>query len=192
MTRTIRAASAMLMAALALTGCSSSAIDVPEGAEVTIAPAPSAETTPGDAEPAPAEAAPLEPMPTGPVQDALDCATVLPVETIESVLDLPAGFVASSEQEGGCAWTMAGNPQALSVESESGATADDLAALQSGGAEVAGDLGDQSFFRPADPAVDPAATVVVLEGERLLTVRSYVGDQESLETLADSVLTALG
>ena len=40
--------------------------------------------------------------------------------------------------------------------------------------------------------VDPAATVVVLAGDRLLSLRSYVGGQAPLEELATEVLAALG
>lgn len=189
MTRITRAAAptALLATVLALAGCSSSAIDVPEGAQVTIAPAVTPTEAPSEAapEPAPVESA-------APVDDALDCATVLPVATIETVLELPTGFVTESDQGAGCAWAMAGNPAALVLLSATGATTDTFAAQQAQGAVEESELGDQAFYRAGDPAVDPAATLVVLLADRQVTVRSYVGDQESLEVLASDAMTALG
>lgn len=189
MMRITRAAAptALLATVLALAGCSSSAIDVPEGAQVTIAPAVTPTEAPSETapEPAPVESA-------APVDDALDCATVLPVATIETVLELPTGFVTESDQGTGCAWAMAGNPAALVLLSATGATSDTFAAQQAQGVVEESELGDQAFYRPGDPAVDPAATLVVLLADRQVTVRSYVGDQESLEVLASDAMTALG
>lgn len=199
MTRTTRALRPIVVvaAAVVLAGCSSSTIDVPEGAQVTIAPAVTASAAPSDSGEAPADSgeAPAEGIPeesAEPVEDELDCAALLPVETVEAGLELPAGFVTASDSGVGCAWSMAGNPSALTLQSVSGATAETFSAQQEQGVVESSELGDQAFFRAADPAFDPAASVVVLLADRLVTLRSYVGDREQLEALAVDALAALG
>ncbi|WKK72017.1 hypothetical protein Q0F99_02670 [Rathayibacter oskolensis] len=192
MIRILRTAVPIAVLAAALAGCSSSTIDIPEGAQV--APAPTA---------APTETAAIEPTPEAPVEAApvettpatagrvLDCAAVLPAETIESALSLPTGFVTVSEQSDGCAWAMAGNPSALTVQAVTGATEETLAQQEATGEAASSTLGDSAFYRAGDAAVDPAATLVVLVGDEMVTLRSYVGDQAALEELASDALTAL-
>lgn len=206
MTRTTRALRPIVVvaAAVVFAGCSSSTIDVPEGAQVTIAPAVTASAAPSDSGEAPTDSgeapadsgeAPAEGIPeesAEPVEDELDCAALLPVETVEAGLELPAGFVTASDSGVGCAWSMAGNPSALTLQSVSGATAETFSAQQEQGVVESSELGDQAFFRAADPAFDPAASVVVLLADRLVTLRSYVGDREQLEALAVDALAALG
>ncbi|QHF23524.1 hypothetical protein GTU73_05510 [Rathayibacter sp. VKM Ac-2804] len=179
------AAALVLPAALLLGGCSSSTIDVPDEAPPTAVPstAPSAGPTAEPTAPAPSAAASVE---------ELDCAAVLPVETIEAVLELPEGFVTSSDQGSGCTWAMAGNPAALVLQTATGAGTSAFAAQESAGPVEPSGLGDVAFFRAGDPAADPAAAVVVLMGDRLLSLRSYVGGQAALEELATDALTTLG
>lgn len=172
---------------LALAGCSGGAVDIPESSQPTIAT-----QEPG------ASVAPVAPQQTdepvvpSPTIETLDCEAVLPVETIESVLELPSGFATPGEQPVGCAWTMAGNPSALLLQTATGATLAEVSTRQAAtpGA-LASDLGEAAFFRPADAALDPASTLTVLSGDRLLSLRSSVGDQAALETLAEDVIAAL-
>ncbi|NQX04401.1 hypothetical protein HQQ82_06260 [Rathayibacter sp. VKM Ac-2856] len=179
------AAALVLPAVLLLAGCSSAALDVPDEAPPVATPvetvAPSTDPTAGEGAPTPG-AADVE---------SLDCAAVLPITSIEAVLELPAGFVTTSEQGSGCAWAMAGNPAALVLQTATGDVAGAFEAQESVGSAVPSDLGDDAFFRAGDPAVDPAATLVVLAGDRLLSIRSAVGGQAALESLATEVLTAL-
>ena len=178
---------ALVLPALVLAGCaSSSALDVPDEA-----PSPVVQST-AAVDPPTAEAAPSAAAPTaGASTEVLDCPTVLPITTIEAVLELPEDFATASDQGSGCAWAMAGNPAALVLQSATGAASGDFAVQESAGPVEAIDLGDSAFYRPGDPAVDPAATVVVLTGDRLISLRSYVGGQAALEQLATDVLTAL-
>ncbi|WP_181026439.1 hypothetical protein [Rathayibacter tritici] len=174
---------------LLLAGCSSTTIDVPRDAQVDI-PTPTAveqtSTTDPAAEPAVTPTAPVL------VDEALDCAAVLPLDTITAALELPPGFVTDSALTGSCAWTIAGNSTALTLSSSSGATAASLVEQEQAGATEPVDLGDQALYRAGDASTDPAATVVVLEGTRLVTLRSFVGDQASLVGLAESALAAIG
>ncbi|SMH31129.1 hypothetical protein SAMN06295885_0543 [Rathayibacter oskolensis] len=197
MIRSLRVATPVVAAlVLALAGCSSSTIDIPEGAVVSAAPTRvPVESAPVESAPAqstPEASATVETEEPAPVTETLDCATVLPVETIEAALELPAGFVTPSSTGAGCSWSMAGNTSALVLQTATGATSDSLAQQEAAGATEPSDLGDQAFFRAGDPAVDPAATLVVLAADRLLSLRSYVGDQEPLESLAADVFSALG
>ena len=171
---------------LALAGCSGTTVDVPEGAQPTIA----TQTPAATAAPATTGTAPAAPTLTA---ETLDCAQVLPVETVESVLDLPEGFATPSEQLGACAWSMAGNPTALLLQSATGATLAEATARQTSAvAAVGSDLGEAAFFQPGDPALDPSSTLTVLAGDRLVSLRSSVGGQDALEMLAEDVLAALG
>ncbi|PTL73066.1 hypothetical protein C1I63_09535 [Rathayibacter caricis DSM 15933] len=169
---------------LALAGCSGGAVDIPESSQPTIA------TQEPGASVAPQQTA--EPVVPSPTIETLDCEAVLPVETIESVLELPSGFATPGEQPAGCAWTMAGNPSALLLQTATEATLAEVSTRQAAtpGA-LASDLGEAAFFRPADAALDPASTLTVLSGDRLLSLRSSVGDQAALETLAEDVIAAL-
>ncbi|KZX21021.1 hypothetical protein [Rathayibacter tanaceti] len=201
MIRIVRAGVGAAVLALVLTGCASGTIEVPPDAQVSI-PTPSvgdrstAGTT-GDADATGTEPAPAEPpAPAGAATTTtgatLDCASLLPLDTITSVLALPAGFATASEASDGCAWTIAGNTSALTVQSSTGGDATSFAALRDAGPAQPSEVGDNAFFRAGDPAVDPAATLVVLDGSRLVTLRSFVGDQPALESLATSVLSAIG
>ncbi|KQQ05206.1 MULTISPECIES: hypothetical protein [unclassified Rathayibacter] len=194
MIRILRTAVPIVVLAAALAGCSSSTIDIPEGAQVTPAPVATPAVT-AAVEPAPEATVPIETVPveTTPAtaSRALECTAVLPVETIETALGLPAGFVTASEQTDGCAWAMAGNPSALTLQALTGATEDTVAQQEASGSAASSTLGDRAFYRGADAAADPAATLVVLVGDEMITVRSYVGDQASLEELASDALTAL-
>lgn len=185
---------AALALAVVLAGCSSSTIDIPADAQVT--PPPAVTATPDGAQPDPVD--PLDDRPVDPIESAavgeeLDCATVLPVGTIETVLELPAGFVSAGETtDGVCVWAMAGNPSALSLSSATGVTVGDVTQQQQASASLPSDLGDAAFFLPADAEIDSAVSLLVLAGDRLLSVRSFVGDQEALETIASDALTVLG
>lgn len=187
--RTAALATALVLpAALLLASCSSSStIDVPDeapqAAVESAAPSTAPTAEPTATAPSPSAASSIE---------VLDCAAVLPVETIEAVLELPEGFVTPSEQGSGCTWAMAGNPAALVLQSATGAGTAEFTAQESAAPVQPSGLGDAAFFRAGDPAADPAATVVVLAGDRLLSLRSYVGAQGPLEELATDVLTALG
>lgn len=191
MIRTIRAGVPILALAAALAGCSSSTIDIPQGAEVTLPPTatatPAATSMPDSA---PVQSASSEPAAT--TDEVLDCATVLPIATISTAFALPAGFVTATEQTSGCAWSMAGNSSALTLWSATGAVAESFASQQSSGTAQPSTVGDQAFYRPGDSTIGPAATLVVLNGSRLMTLRSYVGDQAALESLAKDVITAIG
>ncbi|MWV57350.1 hypothetical protein [Rathayibacter sp. VKM Ac-2754] len=190
MIRLLRTAVPIAVLAVALAACSSPAIDIPEGAQVTVAPAttaPAVET--GAVEPTPEQAATT---PTAPPLQALDCAAILPVETIEEALGLPSGFVTASGETDGCSWAMAGNPSALALQAATGATEDTVDEQEATGATESSELGDRAFFRAGDPAGDAASTLVVLVGDQLVTVRSFVGDQEAIETLATDALGVLG
>jgi len=185
MTRSTRLPLSAVALVLALAGCSSATVDIPESARPTIATrAPSAAT-----------AAPEQPaVPAAPslVIETLECDTVLPVETIESVLELPSGFAVPGDQPVGCAWTMAGNPSALLLQTATGATAAEVSTRQAATAgALPSDVGEAAFFQPADAALDPASTLTVLSGVRLLSLRSSVGDQAALETLAEDVIASL-
>ncbi|TCL84893.1 MULTISPECIES: hypothetical protein [unclassified Rathayibacter] len=180
-------AALVLPAGLLLAGCSSSAIDVPDRA-----PAAAVDSTAPTAVPTAVPTTPAAEPTAGATVEVLDCAAVLPVTAIEAALELPEGFVTASDQGSGCAWAMAGNPAALVLQTATGATTADVAAQQSEAPVEPSGLGDAAFFRAGDPAVDPAATVVVLAGDRLLSLRSYVGGQAPLEELATEVLAALG
>lgn len=183
--RTRVAAGAALLMLLA--GCSASAVDVPEEAEVTIAPAPTAARSADAVAPGPPPAADQTvPVPTLDA-DELDCAAVLPVETIEAVLEVPSGFITPVDAAG-CAWSMAGNPSAVAVQAASGAGREVFDSQRAAGATEESELGDEAFFRPGDASVGSAATLVVLAGDRLVSVSSFVGGREALETLADAVL----
>lgn len=180
---------AVIAVVLLLAGCSSSTIDVPRDAQVDIPTPTAAEQTP-TTDPA------AEPVvtPTAPVlvDETLDCAAILPLDTITAAFELPPDLVTESALDGTCAWTIAGNATALTLSSSSGATAASLVEQEQAGATEPVNLGDQALFRAGNPSADPAATVVVLQGTRLVTLRSFVGDQASLVGLMESALVTIG
>ncbi|MBF4461626.1 MULTISPECIES: hypothetical protein [unclassified Rathayibacter] len=188
---------AILTIALALAGCSSSTIDIPAGAEPTM---PAFDTPTGSASPSPTAApgttatvAPgAEATAGAPAKEQLDCATLLSLPTLSSALDVPGDFISASEPGDGCAWSMAGNPAAVTVQSTTGASAQSLDALKASGSVTVTGLGEQAFYTAPDPTIDPAATLAILDGDRLVVLRSFVGGQAALETLATDVLRGLG
>ncbi|NQX11964.1 hypothetical protein HQQ80_10040 [Microbacteriaceae bacterium VKM Ac-2855] len=193
----------VLTAVLALAGCGQAgSIDIPAGAGESSVPAPTDAETPESAAPettaAEATTPTAEPEPTVAGPATIDCAATLPVQEIESDLDLPEDFVTLTDGSGAgtCSYTIAGNGSAIQIAWRS--TTETSAALSTEWTDngaTAIDFGEAAALQlPTDAtavAGQPAALQVLASGIQV-SVFTYVGGRGELESYAQAIYAALG
>lgn len=194
----IAAATALALAALALTGCSAgNSIDIPDAVPTTEPQV----TTP------PEETVAPEPIET-PTAVPVDCAGALPGSAIEERFDLPSGWVTVTDLTGTglttCAYTIAGNGSALTFDTVlSSATADEQLAgwTEPSFAEEnygGGTLTETSFADAAvtgsidDGSVDGVSLVISTAGGYAITATGVVGSEGDLEAFSRDIYASLG